>query len=50
MVLRILGRQSEAFDNRSWRWQVLDGGMDMKTKLHRSPGKGATSPDRRCRG
>ena len=30
----------------SWRWQVLDGGMDMKTKLHRSPGKGATiTPD-----
>jgi hypothetical protein len=26
---------------KSWRWQVKDGGMDMKTRIYRRPGAGA---------
>jgi hypothetical protein len=26
---------------RSWRWQVIDGGMDMRTRTYRNPGAGA---------
>jgi hypothetical protein len=27
---------------KSWRWQVLDGGMNMRTKIYNQPGTGAT--------
>lgn len=28
----------------SWRWQILDGGMDMHTRRYRRPGAGAVVP------
>ncbi len=33
---------------RSWRWQVLDGGYDHRTKSYRVPGLGSTITDRDC--
>ena len=43
-LTEIIPRERLAFfdDNRiqSWRWQVNDGGMDMRTRLYRRPGAG----------
>ena len=30
---------------RSWRWECLDGGMDMRTRQYKQPGAGAVIPD-----
>lgn len=41
------GNQIRYFDDhlvRSWRWQVLDGGIDPKTRKYKRPGSGAVLP------
>lgn len=30
---------------RSWRWQILDGGMDVKTRIYSMPNAGAVIPE-----
>lgn len=32
----------------SWRWQVLDGGMDMRTRVYRRPNAGAVLGPKTC--